>query len=1072
MRLNEIHVNQSGVLQEFSVDSIPELSVIHGGHGCGKTTLVSFIADMLCCADLQTTQRPDETTIGSVRVSDSESGHSWTLLRSVSADGNEKTSVQCDENSERSAVPKPCFPDWVSHQVFQEVLCPGDQQADQFAVLTALCLETGSSKENQTEIGRAEKAMEQARGERQGTAQKPGLNQQISELEHQRNALNNELSSLRQCDPAMPAEICSIEDRISALKTRCLQIDNELEGTGKKPIDLESCTAVSDPQNLLALNQQHLRALKAELTSRRDQWGEIRDLIDQETRAIQSFGSAAGNRSAYSVRALVSRLEERMRQQGTGRSDHWHSNVEQEVAALCQFVTQQQEASQAFERRFESQHAAEASNSIHRIESQLQDQILALQEELTRANNILADSMHHDPPGCGSSWHSDYRCDHSLPVSSRQSLESEPEAVKEHRSLLIEESTQNLEESERLTARLEILRQKVTTIPSLEEIDDLQARLAEVEARMDLLVSQRETLLRTETTLQQIVECLPRQQQCLVSEVATPWLRRITLGECVRILVDSDRSEFIVHTTTSSEPLRIAQLSQQTQQQLAMVLRLALLQARSGTSSRLPLIIDDVFVAPDDERGAAAADLLRDVAAAGQQIIVLTSQEDVRERLAIRGATVYSFTAVQNSDPFPTSQPLSNAVTAPSLDFKTFSDTAEECSQPTQAQLISHQHDSHWLFYLEPQHSVSDLSGIEINELNGLTAVSVDTIDQLLTCAVKDVTEGIQSAGFFITQDRVEELRKQAVLAVCVPMLRQRDAELLVSAGIENTRQLARLRPEASFDLVRQFQQSESGRRFLRNGKTIDRQQAISWNRWALHARTIEGACAAASVRNSRTPDGVGILSSSQRSQKGFGPLRDRVSGKPESQSRVRARVSRDTRRRREIRSARRRLQLGMNNPVNINNSTGQGTELKFCLNRSNDVDAAPSIGSKTALRLVRVGVRTIHDLLESDADTLATLLDNRRITASIIEQWKSQSTLVCTIPKLRGHDARILVACGKTDAHEIGNLSPEQLFSVVQSFCETTEGARIIQDGKKPDLQEVSDWISWARRSRPLKAA
>ena len=33
-------------------------------------------------------------------------------------------------------------------------------------------------------------------------------------------------------------------------------------------------------------------------------------------------------------------------------------------------------------------------------------------------------------------------------------------------------------------------------------------------------------------------------------------------------------------------------------------------------------------------------------------------------------------------------------------------------------------------------------------------------------------------------------------------------------------------------------------------------------------------------------------------------------------------------------------------------------------------------------------------------------------------------------------------------------------------------EGERIIRNGKKPDLDEVSDWIRWAQHARSLRAA
>ncbi|MCH2203500.1 MAG: DUF4332 domain-containing protein [Fuerstiella sp.] len=1066
MQLNDIYVNRLGVLKHLSLDNLPALSVIHGGNGSGKTTLARFLRDILLSADSLTTQHPDETNVGSIQIS--ESHHSWTLSRSMSVTGNEQTTVQYDGSSERSATRKPGFPDWISDRVFQEILCPGYQEAEQFTLLTKLCLETGESMAAKTEIQRAKTAIAQAVRERQGTELEPGLSQQIDDLERQRDELNNDLRSLRENDSSVSDGMSSIQEPVSAQSTRSLLIHDPRElNQNKETTDAEHRPEEPRQKNLLALNQRHLQALLAELTVRRDQWRRIRNLIDQETRAVQTFGAAAINRSAHSVRAVVSRLEERMRQRKTEETERWHSNVEQEIAALCQFVTQQQEGSQAFERRFESQYGSEASNCIHRIESLLQDQILGIQEELNRAEDILSDSVQHEPPACESLWHCDYRRAHDASNASLHSSESERPAVNDRHSSAPAESPRNAHESVRLSSCSDILSQKLSPIPSLEEIDDLRARLAEVEARAELLVSHRDILLRTEQLLEQVVERLTQRQLPKALEIATPWLQRLTSGECVRILPDSDRSELLVETTTSPQPLRIAELSLTTQHQLALTLRLALLQVHSTTSQRMPFIIDDVFITSDDERDAAAADLLQELAVDGQQIVMLTCQNDIRELLASRGAAVYNLPAASGSAPISVVESASTSMTNTSLTSGAFDSPVRDVPD----EVISNgQDDSHWLFYLEPEHPVSDLSGIEISELNGCAAADIGTIDQLLTCSIMDVKERIQGAGFFMTEARLRELQIQAVLAVCVPMLRQRDAELLVSAGIDNTRQLARLRPEAIFDLIQRFQQSDSGTRFLRSGRTIDRQQAISWNRWALHARTVDRARVASFARMSQASGSVGIQSSSQRTPTRHSSRRNRPSKNQESLRRVRARVS-DNNRRREIRSARRR-QRKISGPVNECRSVNRETELRFCLSLSSDVDAAPSIGAKTAARLARVGIGTVQDLLESDTDTLVTLLDDHQITAPLIEQWKSQSALVCTIPKLRGLDAQILVACGRKDADEIVNLSPEQLFSVIQPFCDTIEGERIIQDNKKPDLKEVSNWISWARRSRPLKAA
>lgn len=158
--------------------------------------------------------------------------------------------------------------------------------------------------------------------------------------------------------------------------------------------------------------------------------------------------------------------------------------------------------------------------------------------------------------------------------------------------------------------------------------------------------------------------------------------------------------------------------------------------------------------------------------------------------------------------------------------------------------------------------------------------------------------------------------------------------------------------------------------------------------------------------------------------------------------------------------------------PENTSTEANTERELRFYLNRSDDVEAAPSIGPKTAQRLATVGVYTVDDLLTANAEDIATRLDNRRITAETIVQWQSQARLVCTVPELRGHDSQILVACGVTEAEQLSAKRPTDLFSVVGPFSETAEGERIIRGGKRPDLEEITDWIRFAQNARTLRAA
>ncbi len=151
--------------------------------------------------------------------------------------------------------------------------------------------------------------------------------------------------------------------------------------------------------------------------------------------------------------------------------------------------------------------------------------------------------------------------------------------------------------------------------------------------------------------------------------------------------------------------------------------------------------------------------------------------------------------------------------------------------------------------------------------------------------------------------------------------------------------------------------------------------------------------------------------------------------------------------------------------------STSRET-LRFYLQRSDDVEAAPSIGKKTAKRLSRVGIRTVEQLLTADPEATADRLNVRHIQTETIIEWQQQAKLVCRIPNLRGHDAQLLVASGYTSPESVAGADADEVLSLVEDFAGTHDGQRIIRGGTEPDLDEVNNWISWAGQARSLKAA
>lgn len=141
--------------------------------------------------------------------------------------------------------------------------------------------------------------------------------------------------------------------------------------------------------------------------------------------------------------------------------------------------------------------------------------------------------------------------------------------------------------------------------------------------------------------------------------------------------------------------------------------------------------------------------------------------------------------------------------------------------------------------------------------------------------------------------------------------------------------------------------------------------------------------------------------------------------------------------------------------------------EPKFYLTRSHDIVDAPSIGPKTADRLIAEGVKTVGDLMDADAETLAELLDVRHITVDTVRDWQAQSALVMSVPNLRGTHAQLIVGAGFRDAENLAAAAPDDLCARVLAFAASREGQRVLRDGAPPDLEAITAWGAAARHER-----
>lgn len=145
---------------------------------------------------------------------------------------------------------------------------------------------------------------------------------------------------------------------------------------------------------------------------------------------------------------------------------------------------------------------------------------------------------------------------------------------------------------------------------------------------------------------------------------------------------------------------------------------------------------------------------------------------------------------------------------------------------------------------------------------------------------------------------------------------------------------------------------------------------------------------------------------------------------------------------------------------------------IRFYLELDHVVEAAPSIGPKSAEQMQSLGIVTVADFLRADPDELAEQLGNRRVDGEVVRAWQRQTELVCRIPNLRGHDAQILVACGIETPEELAQYDASTLLEIVEPYAQSSEGQRVLRSAPAPDLKEVGDWIRWSRQTRKLRVA
>lgn len=1118
MQLTDVQIDRFGLLSNVAVEKLSHrVTVFWGPNGAGKSTFVRFLRGLFYGYRHNTPRTQIEFHVESGCARIQTAGGSFTLRRSWAGSSSEQF-VVTDELDRLSVSGRGnLLPAWVTEDVFREVFTVGYEETERFELLTRLCLESGiGAGNNDPELRQAEAALTETIRDRDGNGVQGGIVPRISELGRLHAELHGQIAALPRPAADLPERVEQLIREIDMATASIESSDARTREINTEILRLELLLIDLRRRSVLPLDRPAIEEEIRTATATLERWREIRGLISREI----ASGNAAKDKArrpaetTKSIRAIVSRLEERSQflTERFGGSAHAESertddadvfrHLRDEIAALCSCFGQHEQANTRHVESLQAMLAEQSLSAAAEMERLLAAEIADLQSELARAENVLADGAipksemasrftghtgHQELSGLDIHDTSGYR--------SVAEVESQLIRLRAERGRLAAERSGT--EASRGTKRIlaERLRQELAGAATLEKLDAFRSQIAQLESEVVLLEDHRRQLDRTESSLREVIERLKGRSHSRVFDLASEYVQRLTDGECRRVSVVSP-DQILVQTVHMAEDLTLPQLSRGTRDQVGLALRLALIQVRSETHGHVPLILDDVFVTSDDARASAVVTLLTELAQEGHQIVFFTCQKVVRDLFARFNADVRTFdyraeqpkpvpVAVPSlAEPVivPVQQPILHAYVEPVTEVSPIVVIQPVPPQPTESAI--HPNGTNWLFYLEVDYGVEDLAGITLGELEALRASGILTVDDLLSRTVPQLQETTRLKGFLLSVDRLHALRGQAELTTRVPMLRRSDAALLYASGIRTVEQLSRLRPETVFDRVSEFQRSESGSRYRRGGRLIDRQQAINWARFGQFTRSLDEARhnrSRFSVRSAphattaaSHSSAVGATAAMSREDHGHAN-----SGLPRT-SRRRRLISgdADVEERRAKRLARRRRQTSRLRTETIE-AGGEASEvaersggLRFFLNRTSTIDKAPSIGPRTAQMLEAIGIRTVEELMNMTAERISEKLSHRRLTPQVIQQWQHQSRLMCQIPELRGHDAQILVACGITTPEALAGQNPSNLLATVEPFSNSKEGEQIIRNGRKPDLAEVTEWIQWAANARAFKAA
>jgi len=204
----------------------------------------------------------------------------------------------------------------------------------------------------------------------------------------------------------------------------------------------------------------------------------------------------------------------------------------------------------------------------------------------------------------------------------------------------IDQDRKSLEEELReLRARADQLKVKLDSRMQDRRGDQKELAIRVIDEKIRQASERWQRAATVSAVLDSVKQNYETKRQPVALAEASRHLERLTEKRYTRIWTPMGQSALCIDDAHGTA-LPVEKLSRGTRELVFLALRLALVSSYNRRGANMPVVLDDVFVNFDDHRARAAASVLADIAASGQQMLIFTCHERIRDIFGGLGADV------------------------------------------------------------------------------------------------------------------------------------------------------------------------------------------------------------------------------------------------------------------------------------------------------------------------------------------------------------------------------------------------------------------------------------------------